>query len=114
MDDDYDRVYILPDFSDNFNKKDEVELNIQWQLPAGVSCAHCTVSCMYYTSHRCTFPCDAQYCDWYSTGVNRIIRGPDTQTQYPVCRSLEPERLEDPQVTPTESVPPPVLPKHNV
>ena len=46
--------------------------HINWQLPAGRTCNHCVVSCMFVTAHICAsaLGCDENVCGMYHNGEN--------------------------------------------
>ena len=73
----------------------------EWQLPQGLVCDHCVMSCSWYCAQHCSIPCEESECGpFYSQGRNPYgTRGPNVA--YKECPAGWLERTtgpRDPQV----------------
>lgn len=94
------RSYILTGYDDT--KQPSLEWTSHWQLPDGLTCEHCAVSCTWWTAHGCMYDCDREVCGFYADRQNPFKRykGSELYNQ-PVdkmCDTLWAEPLKLPQV----------------
>ena len=96
MEQNNERYYMMTGGVQTEEKPDVYDIN--WQLPAGLSCDHCVLQCTWWTAHHCTYPCDRELCGWYADRHNFIVRPEDDTHEYPICDTMVPEFGERPQV----------------